>query len=173
MRLLRSLTLPREIRKHLRLARGERVLAHALSVEGALVATTDALHLPDGHAVPWQHIDRARWSDEGLHFTEEGAGERFFAVDEPGRLAETIHERVTATIVVSRHVPFAEGSTAAQGASVEGGDAVGFRLVARRPPGGSDITWQVHIDEGVDPGDPRLEEQVPTALAALREQMGV
>ncbi|MDA8372238.1 MAG: hypothetical protein M0026_20545 [Nocardiopsaceae bacterium] len=160
MRLPHRTTLPSGVRDRLRLRRGERVLSHAPAAEGTLVATTHALHLPDGHAVPWQHIDRARWSDSGLRFTEEGAGERTFAVSEPGRLAETIYERVTATIVVSRHLPLEDSGT-------------GYRLVARRPPGGSDITWQVHVDDGVDPHDPRLADHAARALAALREQMGI
>lgn len=174
MRWLRDKLLPREVRERLALARGERILAHAPSAEGTLVATTHALHLADGHVVPWQHIDRARWSDSGLHFTEEGAGEWFVAVEEPGKLAETIHERVTATIVVSRHVPLDERTTAEE--TTQDSDAEeprGFRLVARRPPGGSDISWQIHIDEGVDPEDPRVAEKAPVALANLCEQMGV
>ncbi|RNL86111.1 hypothetical protein [Halostreptopolyspora alba] len=170
MRWLRDRVLPREVRQRLRLARGERVLAHAPSAEGTVVATTRALHLADGHAVPWQHIDRARWGDGGLYFTEEGTGEWFVAIEAPRRLAETIHERVTSTIVVSRHVPLDEHST---GEASDTAEERGFRLVARRPPGGSEISWRIHVDEGVDPDDPRLAERAPAALATLREQMGV
>ncbi len=167
MRWLRDRLLPREVRGQLHLARGERVLTHAFTPEGTVVATTHALHPTDGQPVPWQHIDRARWSEGGLYFTEEGTGERFLAIEEPGRLAETVHERVTSTIVVSRHVSLDATTEASDD------DGSGFRLVARRPPGGSEISWQIHIDEGVDPDDPRVAERAPTALAALRDQMGV
>lgn len=164
-------TVPPQVRRRLR--KGERVLAQApvAAAEGsgsALVATTRALHLPDGEAVPWEIIDRARWTGEALVFTEEGVGERVFPLeaDRPGseyrRLAETIAERVTATIVVSRHVPFPDADA-----------TTGFRLVARRPPGGSEITWQVHIDAGVDPQAPGLSDAVARALSVLRRQMGV
>nr|WP_157515554.1 hypothetical protein [Nocardiopsis trehalosi] len=159
---LRRSALPDPVRARLRLVPGERVLAHADAVEGTLVATTRALHLPDGHAAPWERIDRARWSDTGLSFVEEGVGTRAFGVERPGRLAETVYERVTATIVVSRHVPLT-GDPGGRGLTV----------VARRPPGGSDITWRVHVDEGVDPDDPRVADHAARALAALREQTGV
>ncbi|QBI53362.1 hypothetical protein [Streptomonospora litoralis] len=160
--LRRTAGLPEGLRSRLALRRGERVLARTGGGDDALVATDRALHLPDGHVVPWEHIDRARWTEEGFTFTEEGHGRRVFRVDEPGRLAEVVYERVTATIVVTRHIP------------LEGPDeGRGFRLVARRPPGGSEISWQVHVDDGVDPQDPRVAERAGPALAALREQMGV
>ncbi|MFC3995546.1 hypothetical protein ACFOVU_06450 [Nocardiopsis sediminis] len=159
---LRRTALPREVRDRLRLERGERVLAHAESTEGTLVATTRALHLPDGHPVPWEHIDRARWTDTGLRFTEEGVGQRVFTIDHPGTLAEAVYERVTASIVVAQHVPLPDEPSGR-----------GIRLAARRAPGGTEITWQVHIDDGIDPDDPRLPDHTARALAAMREQMGV
>ncbi|GAA4888508.1 hypothetical protein [Streptomonospora salina] len=160
MRLPRRTALPAELRSRVSLQRRERVLAVTGGGANALAATDRALHLPDGRAVPWEHIDRARWTEEGLTFTEEGRGRHVFHVEDPGRIAEVVYERVTATIVVSRHV------------GLEGG-AEGFRLVARRPPGGSDISWQIHVDEGVDPQDPRVAAQAGPELAALRERLGV
>ncbi|WP_026120819.1 hypothetical protein [Nocardiopsis potens] len=157
----RRTSLPPEVRSGLRLERGERVLAHAAGDGGVLVATTGALHLPGGHRVPWERIDRARWDDEGLRFTEEGSGEHVFPVAEPGRLPEVVHERVTSTIVAGRHVP------------LPGAGGAGFRLVARRPPGGSRIDWRIHLDEGVDPGDPRVRAEAERALALIREQTGI
>lgn len=174
MRFPRRNALPEELRSRLALQRGERVLARAGGGADALVATDRALHLPDGRAVPWEHIDRARWSDEGFTFTEEGCGRRVFPVSEPGRLAEVVYERVTATIVVTRHVPLEDTADTEAGADGDGnGGARGFRLVARRPPGGAEISWQVHVDDGVDPQDPRVTARAGPALAALREQMGV
>ncbi|PDP88905.1 hypothetical protein CQJ94_03965 [Glycomyces fuscus] len=159
-----------------RLERGERVLAHAPVASPAgeaapvLAATTRALHLPDGRAVPWQDIDRASWSPDTFTFLEEGSGEHTVRLrSDPAaggvdyrRLAETVSERVTATILVNRFVPFpgADSST-------------GFRLVARRPPGGTDVSWRIHLGEGVDQRDPRLPDAVSRALDALHDQMGV
>ncbi|MDA0564065.1 hypothetical protein LG943_06950 [Streptomonospora sp. S1-112] len=178
MRLPGRAALPADVRARMRLARGERVLAHTGAAEGALVATDRALHLPDGRAVPWEHVDRARWTEDAFTFVEEGRGEHRFAVAEPGRLAEVVYERVTATILVSRHVPLVSGAGSgtdpgADTAAAPGAAGRGFRLVARRPPGGSEVTWQVHMDEGVDPKDPHVAARVAPALAALREQMGV
>ncbi|MDE3720141.1 hypothetical protein PWG71_01980 [Nocardiopsis sp. N85] len=156
-----------------RLGRGERVLAHApvaapAGDEAALVATTDALYLPDGRAVPWRDIDRARWSTEALTFIEEGAGERTVALRsgpaavDYRRLAEAVSERVTATILVNRFVPFPRPDS-----------TTGFRLVARRDPGGTEISWRIHLGEGVDELDPRLSDAVSRALELLHDQMGV
>ncbi|MFD6950620.1 hypothetical protein A6A08_04105 [Nocardiopsis sp. TSRI0078] len=159
-----------------RLGRGERVLAHAPVVAPAgedapvLTATTRALHLPDGRAVPWQDIDQARWTPDTFTFLEEGSGEHTVRLRSgPGtdgvdyrRLAETVSERVTATILVNRFVPFPRSDS-----------ATGFRLVARRPPGGTDVAWRIHLGEGVDPRDQRLPDAVSRALDALHDQMGV
>ena len=172
--------IPDQVRS--RLERGERVLAHAAVAAPAgraptgeggppvLVATTRALHLPEGRAVPWQDIDQARWSSSDLRFVEEGHGEHTIrlrteltgdAVDYR-RMAETVAERVTSTILVNRFVPFPSPESSR-----------GFRLVARRTPLGSEIDWRVHLGEGLDPQDPRLSDAVSRALALLREQMGV
>ncbi|TDQ51584.1 hypothetical protein [Actinorugispora endophytica] len=157
-------TLPADLRDRLRLRRGERVIAHAPAPgHGAVVATTASLRLPDGRAVPWERVERARWDDQGLVLTVEGEAELAVAVPEPGPLAEAVFERVTATIVVSTHVPLL---------SAEEG-APGVRLVARRAPGGTEVVWGTRYDEGVDPGSPEIRERAARALAALREQTGV
>ena len=171
MRLTRRSALPEDLRARVTLQRGERVLARTGGGGRALVATDRALHLPDGHAVPWEHIDRARWTDEGFTFTEEGHGNRVFDVAEPGRLAEVVFERVTATIVVSRH--FSLAGTASDESETDDTGGRGFRLVARRQPGGSEVSWQLHVDDGVDPEDQRVARRAGPALAALREQMGI
>ena len=159
-----------------RLVRGERVLAHAPVSERAggdrtLTATTHALYLPDGHRVVWSDIDRADWSTDAMTFVEEGAGRRSVPLrvpDSPGgavdyrRLAETVSERVTSTILINSFVPYPEE-----------GSSSGFRLVARRSPGGTDVHWRVHLSEGLDAEDPRLSDSVSRSLATLREQMGV
>lgn len=170
--------LPEQVRS--RLERGERVLAQAPVAAPAggapapggavLVATTRALYLPGGRAVLWQDIDRARWSTDALTFVEEGEGEhtvrlRTELTGDPvdyRRMAETVSERVTSTILVNRFVPFPSADS-----------TTGFRLVARRAPLGSQIDWRVHLGEDLDPEDPRLSEAVSRALALLQQQMGV
>lgn len=165
LRWLRRHALPPEIRARLVLAPGERVIAHALTGDraAAVVATTAALHLPDGRRVPWERIDRAGWNDVGLALTVEGEPEQTVPLPAPGRLAQAVYERVTATIVVSRHVPLL---------SEEEGSP-GVRLTARRAPGGTEIAWRLRYDEGVDPDSPEVRRRCAQALARLREQMGV
>ena len=155
--------------------RGERVLTQATVAgqagEGSpLVATTRALYFSDGRAVLWQDIDQARWSPDAFTFVEEGFGEHTVRLrtDQTGaavdyrRMAETVAERVTSTILVNRFVAFPSTES-----------VTGFRLVARRAPLGSEIDWRVHLGEGLDPDDPRLSDAVSRALALLNEQMGV
>ncbi|GAB3696841.1 hypothetical protein [Nocardiopsis oceani] len=173
--------IPEQVRS--RLEQGERVLAQVAVAEPAeggtpddtpegslMVATTLALYLAEGRAVPWQDIDQARWSPDTFTFIEEGFGEHTVRLrtDQTGepvdyrRMAETVAERVTSTILVNRFVPFPSTES-----------ATGFRLVARRPPLGTEIDWRVHLGEGLDPDDPRLSDAVSRALALLNEQMGV
>src|SRR5690606_7411574 len=164
LRWLRRHALPSEIRARLDLAPGERIIAHAWTENGtAVVATTAALHLPEGRRIPWERIDQARWDDTGLVLTTEDEPEEVTPLPRPGRLAQAVYERVTATIVVSRHVPLLS--------DVEG--APGVRFIARRAPGSTDITWQLRYDEGVDPESPEIRQRTQRALARLREQTGV
>src|SRR5699024_5566373 len=84
---------------------------------------------PDGHRVPWSDIDQAQWSTSAMTFVEEGAGSHSIPLCSPEspdgavdyrRLAETVSERVTSTILVNRYVPYPDESSDS-----------GFRLVAR------------------------------------------
>jgi len=72
---------------------------------------------------------------------------------------EVVFERVTASIVASRHVP------------VQG--RAGVRVVARRDPGQDDPVWQVVVDRGLDPADPRVGAASEAVIADLRRELGV
>ncbi|MFI6294493.1 hypothetical protein ACIBEJ_23075 [Nonomuraea sp. NPDC050790] len=158
MSLLRRL--PADVRKSLATEPGERVLAFAASGEGYVVATDLALFLPGGVRLPYETIDRAAWSEDGVLNVATTAGERHQApVSEPRRLPETIRERVNATIVVNKHVQLPGRG--------------GVRLVARRPPGGEVKEWTLVFDEGLDPHDPGLRAQAEQALEGVRRSMGV
>jgi hypothetical protein len=78
-------------------------------------------------------------------------------VTEPGRLPETVHERVMASIVVSRRVPLPGGSA---------------RVVARRADGSDELVWQVLADAGTDLDAPGVREQVDAALARMQGELG-
>lgn len=158
--LLGSRRLPGEVRTALALEAGERVISHVGAPGGGhLVATTQALHLPDGTRLAWHLMDKAVWDEEGVTLTMTDGSVHREALPEPGALPETIRERVTSSIVVSRHVQLdARG---------------GVRLVARRIPGYDTPRWEFVFDPGLDPADPGLRALAEQALEEARRSFGV
>lgn len=149
---------------------GEYELARAESEAGLAVGTRDALYVPTsaGHIrVPWEQVESADWDSEAgvLRIREVGTwGERrpeyLLAIADPGRLLELVRERVTATVLLQRHV------------AVEG--SRGVRVVARRAPSGQrEVTWLFEYDEGIDPEDPLVAHAADTALAAAQQDVGL
>jgi hypothetical protein len=145
--------------------RGERVLAWCDAGDGVVLAgTRDAVYL-DGTRLPWEQVEAADWDrdTELFRLSEVGSWgeqrrEHTYAVGEPGRFLELVRERVTASVVLQRHV------------AVRG--AAGLRVIARRAPRGGPIAWFVDYDEGVDPADPEVRSLVTPALAAARAEVG-
>lgn len=146
---------------------GERVLASCESVDGVVLAgTRDALYLgPD--RFPWEGVSAADWDKETETFRVSMVGawgkekvSRSFDLTEPGRLLQLVRERVTASVVLQRHV------------SLPGGR--GVRVIGRRPPRGTgDIEWFFEYDEGVDPTDPAVHAAAAAALTAARADVGL
>ena len=145
---------------------GERVLAWTRAGDGVVLAgTRDAVYL-DGTRLPWERVEAADWDrdSEVFRLSEVGAWgeqrrEHTFTVGEPGRFLELVRERVTASVVLQRHVP------------VRG--AAGLRVIARRAPVGTrPLAWYVDYDEGVDPADPDVRSLSQAALAAARGEVG-
>ncbi len=147
-------------------APGESVLAWAEARDGTVVAgTRDAIYV--GHVrLPWEKVEAADWdSDEDrLRISEVGTWgvervEHTLTFDEPGRLLELVRERVTASVVLQRHVPVAGRR--------------GLRVIARRAPRGDQpLAWFYEYDEGVDPSDPAVRAAAERALATAREELG-
>jgi hypothetical protein len=157
-------------RPSIELVPGESELTRAESQAGLVVGTREALYVPTavGHVrVPWEQVESADWDDEGdvLRVREVGTwGERrpeyLLLIAEPGRLLELVRERVTATVVLQRHV------------AVDG--SRGVRVIARRAPSGRrEVTWLFEYDEGIDPADPRVAYAADRALATAREDVGL
>jgi len=151
------------------LAPGESELARADSEAGLVVGSRDALYVPTGAGhlrVPWEQVESADWDSEGdvLRIREVGVWgeprpEYLVTIAEPGRLLELVRERVTATVLLQRHV------------AVDG--SRGVRVIARRAPSGTrEVTWLFEYDQGIDPGDPVVAHAAETALAAAREEVG-
>jgi len=157
---------------------GERLLAWAGVEGGAAAGTRDALYLqvtmPDLSSaapaetirIPWEQVQAADWDPDAstLRVAEVGHwGEprpvHTLTVREPGRLLELVRERVTASILLQRHV-----SVSARR---------GVRVIARRAPSGAaPVTWIFEYDEGVDPDDPAVRLVADAALANAREEVG-
>lgn len=166
MRLPRRLELPPDAREAFPLNRRERLLTAARLIDGTWVAATrDALVLP-GRRLQWASVAHAEWADDGATLTvdmlatAEGDPDTYrLVLDEPGRLPEVVRERVTASIVASRHV------------AVRG--RAGVRVVARRAPGSDELVWQVVTDRGLDPADPGVRAASEAAIAELSRELGL
>ena len=171
------MTLFRRSRPPIRVERGERLLAHAVADDATVGGTRDALYVVRGlgggafgleetDRIPWEEVQAADWDrDEGvLRVTEVGSwGElrpvHVFTLVEPGLLLQLVRERVTASIVLQRHV------------AVTG--RRGLRVIARRAPHGRDpVRWIYEYDEGVDPDDPAVRAAAEEALAAAQLEVG-
>lgn len=163
--------LPDEVGADLGLAPGEHVIAHARTAHGPFVVATDqALHIPGDQGyrrLGWDSVARASWEGGVLHVTEAGApgsqpARHTLDLVAPGLLPDTVHDRVTSTIVVNRHVPLR--------------GTAGVRIIGRRRPGRHDSTeleWSMAFDAGVDPADADVRAAATAALDNLREQLGL
>ncbi|GAA5118286.1 hypothetical protein GCM10023339_30630 [Alloalcanivorax gelatiniphagus] len=150
---------------------GEKVLAFATTVEGTVLAgTRDAFYVvtdTDTRRVPWEQVEAAGWDrdTDTFRLSEVGAwGEErpvhTATLDEPGRLLELVHERVTASVVLQRHVAL--------------GGRRGLRVIARRAPSGAGgVQWVYEYDEGVDPDDPAVRTAARDALELARRDVGL
>ena len=149
------------------------MLAWADSSGGTLAGTRDALYLPAAHGaggewtrLPWEQVEAADWDRDAevLRVVEVGTWgearpEHTFAVTDSGRLLELVRERVTASVVLQRHVAIT--------------DKRGVRVIARRAPRGNEpARWFFEYDQGIDPTDPFVDQAAQEALAAAREEVG-
>ena len=167
----------RRERSPIRVERGERLLAEAAGAEAHLGGTRDALYvlrrrgggsfeLAETLRIPWEEVQSADWDQEAsvLRVTEVGSWgevrpEHRVTIDAPGLLLELVRERVTASVVLQRHVPVAGRR--------------GVRVVARRAPRGDQpVQWLYEYDEGVDPDDPAVRRAAEEALEAARAEVG-
>ena len=138
-----------ERRPTIEVSPGERVLAWTRSTTGEVLAgTREALYL-DGTRLAWEDVEAADWDrDTELfrvievgHYGERRAEHRF-AIAEPRRLLELVRERVTASVLLVRHVPI-DGRR-------------GLRVIARRAPAGDRaLQLGLRVRRGHRPRRPR------------------
>jgi hypothetical protein len=161
----------RRTRPPVEVAAGERLLAWARLNDGGWVAATrDALYLPAGR-LPWEQVEAADWErdQDRLRVSELGSWgearvEHALTLDDSDigadRLLQLVRERVTASVLLVRHVPITGRR--------------GVRIVARRAPSGrSDVLWFYEYDVGIDPDDPFVRAASETALATARSDVGL
>jgi hypothetical protein len=173
MRLWPRLTarLPGSVAAMLHIRPGEKVVAWA-SAPGAdltqtlfTAATGRALYVQEiGERIPWDRISKATWQEPLLELVvldDDGQPARVVRVriEEPRDLPAAVHDRVTASVVVSERVDLGGGAWAL--------------MVARRASDEDDVRWSVVFDPGLDATDPVLREAAAVALARLRSAMGI
>jgi len=144
---------------------GERVLASAASAAGPVVATDRRLLVPtpEGyHSITWDRVDRAAWDGDAevlvvSESTPLGAPRRDhrLRVEDPRRLLDVVREQVTASVVLSRHVP------------IDG--PLGVRVTGRRR--GDGFAWLVAVDDGLRLDDPAIRHLVDAAVASVRAEV--
>ncbi len=152
-------------------SRGEKVLATATATDGTILAgTRDAFYVVAGGTtsrVPWEQVEAADWDSDTDSFRLSEVGSwgaqrpvHTATIAEPGRLLELVRERVTASVVLQRHVPVSGRR--------------GLRVIARRAPSGAGgIQWVYEYDEGVDPDDAIVREVAREALEVMRRDVGL
>lgn len=157
----------RRTRPSVDIAAGEKVLAWTESADAEVLAgTRDALYVGD-RRIPWEEVEAAEWDRDTSTFRVSEVGrwgetrvEHDLVIEEPRKLLELVRERVTASIVLQRHVPL-DGRR-------------GLRVIARRAPHGDrPVAWFYEYDEGVDPDDPEVHRAATDALAAARDEVGL
>ena len=138
----------------------ERALVAVQDEAGSWVAATDRALVTADRRLDWVDVGHAQWLDEDFVLVVEPldpvAPALRVALPEPGRLPETVHERVMASIVVSRRVPVPGGSV----------------RVVGRTGGDGELRWQVVADRGVDATAPDVRREADAAVAALRAELG-
>jgi len=150
---------------------GERVVAWAAGAgadvtQSHFAAATDrALYLQaTGERLAWDQISKANWDEPVLDLVvvdEAGRPSRLVQIrlDDSRDLPAAVHDRVTASVVISERVDLGDGAAAL--------------LVARRSSDGDDIRWTVVFDPGLDPSDPALRAAATEALTRLRDALGI
>ncbi len=163
MSLLRRRRVPAAVRA-VRLPPGERRTAWAVASSGEpVVATDQALLLPEGRRLEWARIERASWRPPQLTVVEvapveDTGAHHVLALDDEGDLPAVVRTSVTGSVAWSAHERLAPRG--------------GVRVVGRRVPGRDALGWQLVYDAGTDLDDPLVRAQAEALLEGARRSIG-
>ena len=169
---LRRPEVPDDVAAAISAGEGERLLAWAVEDGSGITVVAGRLRLyavtpgPDGPHLtlsrPWHLVDAGLWSGEdgALRVTwVDGERPVRFVLTAPGRVPETLRERVQASVVLVEAVDLGARRTA--------------RVVVRKDLATGALTSQAVLGPGVRSSDPGVSEQVRAGLARVREQVGL
>lgn len=135
----------------------ERPLAWGAAGDALVVATDAALWLGADDRLPWHDVLRAAWDPPVLTVEPVHGEQRVVRLSEEGRLPETVRDRVTASIALSRSEQVGPGTTA--------------QVVARRRHGDQRLHWTLEVT-GPAAGDADVQARAEEVLAAARDLLG-
>ncbi len=148
------------------LGRRPTILAWAPTAEGWVVGLPGAMLLGNGeswHCFAWHQVTTGQWDSPSgrLSWLDAAGFQHEATLEGGGRFADLFHERVSASVVVSRRVELATGRH--------------ITLALRRnlEPGSDQTTWQVTPGVGVDLADPATQAMVDQELAAAHTDFGL
>ena len=150
--------------KAVRVPPGERRTAWATTADGgAVVATDEAVLLPDGTRLAWAEVEHVTWGLPQLVLTEvaevQGQGrEHVLVLDDADGLPAEVRTRVMGSVAWSSHERLSPSG--------------GVRIVGRRVPGLEVLSWQLVYDAGTDTADPLVRHQAEALLEGARRSIG-
>ncbi len=158
--------LPDDARAALGLDARTRVLAWAeLAGGGWAAATMERIHVrdPRGRLVcrPWVEVDHAAWDQDSGTLAVWWVGSRApvpLEVGDSSFLPEVVHERVRASVVLTREVELAGGRRV---------------VVALRKSPDGELSTSVSRGRGVRLTEPEVAARVAAAEVELREEAGL
>lgn len=164
---------PPPVRRAAGLGRGEQLLAHGHDAAAGTWLLCTSWRLVAVGAVgeraaqvvldrPWWAVDGGAWDSEASALTVtwvDGAGADRWVLEDPGSVPETLRERVSASVVLVRHVDLGPGRR--------------VRVAIRKDLRDRRLLEQVLPGPGTRSGDHALAAAVLRARAELRDQTGM